>query len=91
MFHMFYDVNIDQLAPLDLKLENILLDDKQNCFLCDFGSATRTCYFANSAPTRTEIETDLERNTTLIYRAPEMVDLYMERWIDEKVDIWVRF
>lgn len=25
-----------------------------------------------------------------MYRAPEMVDLYMRRQLDEKVDIWVR-
>jgi AP2-associated kinase len=24
----------------------------------------------------------------MAYRSPEMVDLYMEKWIDEKADVW---
>ena len=38
-----------------------------------------------------EIEEDISKNTTLQYRAPEMVDLYMQKEINEKVDIWVFF
>ena len=31
----------------------------------------------------------LQRNTTPMYRAPEMIDLYSNMPITEKVDIWV--
>ena len=33
-------------------------------------------------------EDEIERNTTLLYRAPEMCDLHMKRRVDEKVDDW---
>ena len=39
---------------------------------------------------RANEEEVVERTTTQMYRAPEMVDLYMERELTEKVDIWVR-
>lgn len=62
---------------------------KKKYLLCDFGSATREPAFPVKK-TRAAISSELERCTTFIYRAPEMVDLYMDRWIDEKCDIWVR-
>jgi AP2-associated kinase len=34
------------------------------------------------------LEADLNRSTTLQYRAPEMVDVYLRRPIDEKSDVW---
>ena len=46
--------------------------------LCDFGSCTTKVYSpANmNAHDRYEVEHDIDRKTTLVYRAPEMVDLY---------------
>ena len=32
----------------------------------------------------------IQRNTTPMYRAPEMIDLYSNHPINEKADIWVR-
>jgi len=37
-----------------------------------------------------EIEDDINRYTTMCYRSPEMVDLYTEKVIGEKADVWVR-
>lgn len=34
---------------------------------------------------------EIQKHTTLQYRAPEMIDLYQHKLISEKVDIWVRF
>ena len=34
------------------------------------------------------LETDLNRHTTLQYRAPEMIDVHLRRPIDEKSDVW---
>jgi AP2-associated kinase len=35
-----------------------------------------------------EVELDINTHTTIQYRAPEMVDVYQRRVIDEKSDIW---
>ncbi len=35
-----------------------------------------------------ELAEEIERETTLQYRAPEMCDLYKRRGITEKADIW---
>ena len=52
------------IAHLDLKLENILFDDKFEIKLCDFGFAE-------------EISTRLyEKNGTMGYMAPEMMNRF---------------
>ena len=43
-----------------------------------------------TAEQRVSEEEVVEKTTTHMYRAPEMVDLYMERELTEKVDVWVR-
>ncbi|KAG8936358.1 hypothetical protein FRC02_002951 [Tulasnella sp. 418] len=77
------------LLHRDLKVENILQAGPMSFKLCDFGSsataATRPP--ANTAEIRA-LEHDLNRHTTLQYRAPEMVDPYLRRPIDEKSDVW---
>lgn len=45
----------------------------------------------HTAEQRVNEEEVVEKTTTQMYRAPEMVDLYMERELTEKVDVWVRF
>ncbi|XP_038149710.1 AP2-associated protein kinase 1-like [Cyprinodon tularosa] len=77
-------------APIvhrDLKVENILLHDKGHYVLCDFGSATNK--FQNP---QTEgvaaVEEEIKKYTTLSYRAPEMVNLYNNKIITTKADIW---
>ncbi|XP_008417259.1 AP2-associated protein kinase 1 isoform X3 [Poecilia reticulata] len=71
----------------DLKVENILLHDQGHYVLCDFGSATN--HFQNP---QTEgvavIEEEIKKYTTLSYRAPEMVNLYGDKIITTKADIW---
>lgn len=37
---------------------------------------------------RANEEEVIEKTTTQMYRAPEMVDLYLQRELTEKVDIW---
>lgn len=34
-------------------------------------------------------EEEFEKNTTLMYRPPEMIDLYLKYPVDERVDIWM--
>lgn len=42
-----------------------------------------------TAEQRANEEEVVEKTTTQMYRAPEMVDLYLERELTEKVDVWV--
>ncbi len=87
------------LMHRDIKIENILLSPAApdqgpgagpTYKLCDFGSAAPV--LSRRAPKSLDeikrLEADLNRATTLQYRAPEMVDVYQKRVIDEKADIW---
>ena len=65
-------------------MENILQSTATSYKLCDFGSATVVGKTPSTVPEMRLLETDLNRHTTLQYRAPEMVDVYLRRRIDEK-------
>ncbi|VDL19481.1 unnamed protein product, partial [Hymenolepis diminuta] len=71
----------------DLKIENLLIDHRKNIVLCDFGSATsRILHPAKHGTLRCQEE--IEKYTTLAYRAPEMADLYSGVALGPPVDIW---
>lgn len=74
----------------DLKVENILQTDSGDFVLCDFGSATARILNAKTHGIA-NVEEEIQKFTTLSYRAPEMVDLYAEKNITTKADIWVNF
>ncbi|KAG8702461.1 hypothetical protein FRC08_003473, partial [Ceratobasidium sp. 394] len=77
------------LLHRDLKVENILQASDTSFKLCDFGSAAPARPKPPSTMEEIKIlEADLNRSTTLQYRAPEMVDVYLRRPIDEKSDVW---
>lgn len=71
----------------DLKVENILVNDVGHNVLCDFGSATGKVLDPQLHGVTT-VEEEIQKYTTLSYRAPEMVDLYAGRKITTKADIW---
>ncbi|XP_078143150.1 AP2-associated protein kinase 1 isoform X1 [Centroberyx gerrardi] len=71
----------------DLKVENILLHDKGHYVLCDFGSATNKFQSPQTEGVAT-VEEEIKKYTTLSYRAPEMVNLYNNKVITTKADIW---
>jgi serine/threonine protein kinase len=81
-------IHSQRIAHRDVKVENLLVASDGTVKLCDFGScSTDHRVFRNS----TEIgyaEEDIERHTTLAYRAPEQVDLYSGKLVCEKVDVW---
>ncbi|OXB72297.1 UNVERIFIED_CONTAM: hypothetical protein H355_013341 [Colinus virginianus] len=75
----------------DLKVENLLISSQGTIKLCDFGSATTVAYYPDyswSAQKRAMVEEEITRNTTPMYRTPEMIDLYSNFPISEKQDIW---
>ncbi|XP_031618764.1 AP2-associated protein kinase 1 [Contarinia nasturtii] len=71
----------------DLKVENILQAESGDFVLCDFGSATARVLNAKTHGI-SNVEDEIRKFTTLSYRAPEMVDLYAEKNITTKADIW---
>jgi AP2-associated kinase len=68
-------------------VENVLLGEDGVFKLCDFGSATTKSYLCTNERERSSAEEEINRNTTMMYRAPEMVDLYRKQKINEKVGI----
>uniref|UniRef100_A0A183CMF6 non-specific serine/threonine protein kinase n=1 Tax=Globodera pallida TaxID=36090 RepID=A0A183CMF6_GLOPA len=71
----------------DLKVENVLIDqrsgsEKSVYILCDFGSST------TKVLSKEHFTHEIQRYTTLSYRAPEMIDLYSGIPIDTKSDMW---
>lgn len=75
----------------DLKIENLLISEKGVIKLCDFGSATTEALYPDESWTalqRSMTEDEIQRSTTPMYRAPEMVDLYSNCSITVKADVW---
>ena len=97
IWEIFYDVcsGIEALhnreKPIshrDIKPENVLRSRDGRWKLCDFGSCTNIVYDCSNDRDRLKAEDDIQKNTTLPYRAPEMVDLQRRQIIAERVDIW---
>ncbi len=79
------------LLHRDLKVENVLITSTGSSKLyklCDFGSTAPARPAATNAQEGRLIEEDVQKNTTLQYRSPEMIDVYRKQPIDEKSDIW---
>lgn len=76
------------LLHRDLKIENVLISGNGDYKLCDFGSCTEPRSAAATSQERRALEDDIQKNTTIQYRSPEMVDVGRRLPIDEKSDIW---
>ncbi|KHO00659.1 serine/threonine protein kinase [Metarhizium album ARSEF 1941] len=79
------------LLHRDLKVENVLIVNRRSSKrfkLCDFGSSAPP----RAAPTTVVecrlMDEDVQKHTTLQYRAPEMVDVYRKQPLNEKSDVW---
>ena len=81
-----------RIAHRDLKVENVLWNRDENCFqLCDFGSASTNAqvWRNKSKAERSAAMDDIERNTTVDYRAPEQCDFDFHSYkVDHRVDLW---
>lgn len=71
----------------DLKPENFLI--KGGAYkLCDFGSAVFGHVDLKTTKARQDEEEVIEKTTTQMFRAPEMVDLYMAKKLTQATDVW---
>lgn len=76
------------LIHRDIKIENVLIDDKGTFKLCDFGSAVGYLPVSKNPHEARQLYDDLMQHTTPQYRSPEMIDLSKGFPIDDKLDIW---
>ncbi|KAL3762368.1 hypothetical protein ACHAW5_011109 [Stephanodiscus triporus] len=72
----------------DLKPVNFLIKAGGSYKLCDFGSAVVGHTDLRTPEERRRAEEVVSRTTTQMFRAPEMVDLYMTRRLTESTDVW---
>jgi serine/threonine protein kinase len=71
----------------DLKPVNFLV--KNGAYkLCDFGSAVFGHVELKTQRARAEAEEVIQKTTTQMFRAPEMVDLYMAKKLTQTTDVW---
>mmetsp|Transcript_19326 Transcript_19326/g.56171 ORF Transcript_19326/g.56171 Transcript_19326/m.56171 type:complete len:635 (+) Transcript_19326:374-2278(+) len=71
----------------DLKPVNFLV--KNGAYkLCDFGSAVFGHVDLRTPQARAEAEEVIQKTTTQMFRAPEMVDLYMAKKLTQATDVW---
>mmetsp|Transcript_36716 Transcript_36716/g.67315 ORF Transcript_36716/g.67315 Transcript_36716/m.67315 type:complete len:467 (-) Transcript_36716:114-1514(-) len=75
----------------DLKLENVLKGQDGFWKVCDFGSWSSQTYDLSNTPPKqlSSIGEELERATTLMYRPPEIADIFQKFPITCAVDIWM--
>mmetsp|Transcript_8702 Transcript_8702/g.21083 ORF Transcript_8702/g.21083 Transcript_8702/m.21083 type:complete len:844 (-) Transcript_8702:203-2734(-) len=74
----------------DLKVENVLMGSDGNWKLCDFGSWTSERIDLKQA-SRQEImrrQDHYEQHVTMMYRPPEMADLYQKEVLHVQIDQW---
>lgn len=71
-------------------MENVLIHESGVYKLCDFGSCRAKPMKVGTKQEMTQAEEEIQKFTTMAYRAPEMIDLYSGKPINERVDIWVR-
>lgn len=77
------------VAWRDAKLENVIYDRLTDSYkICDFGSVSTTIIRPKGRASVLAADDDVAENCTLMYRAPELVDLYSGHLICEKVDVW---
>ena len=71
----------------DLKPANFLI--KNGAYkLCDFGSAVFGHVDLKTSEARNEAEEVIQKTTTQMFRAPEMVDLFVAKKLTQATDVW---
>lgn len=75
----------------DMKIENCLFFDMNTIKLCDFGSVNVFDIDFSSLPRAQhyQYEEIFEKETTLMYRPPEMCDTYLQYRVNTRADMWM--
>eukprot|EP00754_Rhynchopus_humris_P052149 Rhum_TRINITY_DN9951_c0_g1::Rhum_TRINITY_DN9951_c0_g1_i1::g.35980::m.35980/K08853/AAK; AP2-associated kinase len=76
------------IAHRDLKAENVLCYSPFSYKICDFGSSSVYSYQCSTGRDMMWLDEELNRKTTLAYRAPEQCMLMAKLRIDQRVDNW---
>jgi serine/threonine protein kinase len=76
------------LLTLFLLHSDVLIGRNGEMKLCDFGSATTQVMRPQNGREVCVCEEEIQRFTTLLYRSPEMIDLYSGHAVDEQADVW---
>eukprot|EP00039_Didymoeca_costata_P020909 m.342825 g.342825 ORF g.342825 m.342825 type:complete len:297 (-) comp21881_c0_seq1:79-969(-) len=72
----------------DLKLGNVLLDERDRPIVMDFGSVVKAKIEVNSRKEALQQTEMAAQHSTMPYRAPELFEVESECVLTEKTDIW---
>ena len=86
MAHLFCSV-LFHFGPYVMFLFDLGPRETLRLVACTAGSATTRAGVYNQRKELVEEEDRIQRYTTMPYRAPEMIDLYQYKRIDEKVGV----
>ncbi|KAI9295818.1 putative serine/threonine-protein kinase [Neoconidiobolus thromboides FSU 785] len=75
-------------AHRDIKPGNIMLNNKNQPILMDFGSAEKARISCKTRQQALAEQEKAAKYSTMTYRAPELFDVEVGQQIDESVDIW---
>lgn len=67
-----------RIAHRDMKVENLLVGSDGTVKLCDFGSCSTDHRVLRNGTEVCYAKEDIEKHTTLAYRAPEQVGTYVD-------------
>jgi serine/threonine protein kinase len=75
----------------DIKIENLLFYSMNKIKMCDFGSINKyNIDFENISKNEMEkFVEEFDRQTTFMYRPPEMCDVYLKYQVNTQVDMWM--
>lgn len=80
-----------KIIHCDIKIENLLFFNWNTIKMCDFGSVSKYDIDCSKLQ-KSEFygyESKFEKQTTLMYRPPEMCDMYLGYKINTQVDMWM--
>ena len=67
---------------------NVVLGNDGKWKLLNLGNSTTKFYNSVQPEDRFQIDQEIERTTQQLYRAPELLDLYSQYPINEKMDVF---